>query len=57
MCRIALALLVTNVFSAVIFAQQSGVDLKAIDKSANPCDNFYQYACGAWIKANHVPPE
>lgn len=35
----------------------SGVDLKAIDKSADPCQNFYQYACGSWVKANPVPPE
>jgi endothelin-converting enzyme/putative endopeptidase len=39
------------------FAQSSGVDLKAIDKSVNPCQNFYQYACGNWRKANPIPPE
>ncbi|HEX4748750.1 MAG TPA: M13 family metallopeptidase [Bryobacteraceae bacterium] len=36
---------------------QSGVDLKAIDKSVDPCTDFYQYACGDWIKSNPVPPE
>lgn len=48
-------------FSALLLGQMpsssSGVDLNAIDKSADPCQNFYQYACGTWIKNNPVPPE
>jgi putative endopeptidase len=35
----------------------SGIDLGAIDKSADPCDNFYQYACGTWLKDHPVPPD
>jgi len=35
----------------------SGIDLKAIDKSADPCRNFYQYACGQWMEANPIPPQ
>lgn len=35
----------------------SGIDLKAIDKTANPCTDFYQYACGAWMKGNPIPPQ
>ncbi len=33
----------------------SEIDVKAIDKSIGPCTNFYQYACGTWIKNNPLP--
>jgi endothelin-converting enzyme/putative endopeptidase len=32
-------------------------DINALDRSADPCVDFYQYACGTWMKENPIPPD
>ena len=32
-------------------------DVNAIDRTADPCIDFYQYACGNWIKQNPIPAD
>jgi putative endopeptidase len=32
-------------------------DLSAIDTTADPCVDFYQYACGKWMKENPIPSD
>src|SRR5215475_3374300 len=33
------------------------LDMNSIDKSADPCVDFYQYSCGGWRKRNPIPPD
>ena len=34
-----------------------GLDGAAIDRATEPCADFYQYACGAWIEATELPSD
>src|ERR1043165_3068418 len=36
-------------------ASRGGIDLANLDKSANPCDDFYQFANGGWLAKNPIP--
>ena len=35
----------------------SGIDLSNLDTTANPANDFYQYACGGWMANNPLKPE
>lgn len=33
------------------------LDLSSMDKSIDPCVDFYTYSCGGWQKKNPIPPD
>ncbi len=58
---LALALLI---FVSFANAQQSAdtkpepaLDVTSMDRSIDPCVDFFTYSCGGWIKRNPIPPD
>src|SRR3979490_2616380 len=55
-------LLLTALSAAVpVSAQHSSsepvLDVSAMDRTVDPCVDFYSYSCGGWIKKNPIPPD
>jgi endothelin-converting enzyme/putative endopeptidase len=43
--------------SPVSMPELEHFSLDQVDKSLDPCTDFFEYACGKWIKANPIPPD
>ncbi len=60
MRRMLIALVVATLGAAatsVIGQSSKPIDPRNMDTSVKPCDDFYHYANGSWIKANPVPAD
>jgi len=64
MRRLACLLAFLSVVTIGCFSQSAsaakpsaGFSVDNIDKSVDPCVDFYQYACGSWIKHTEIPAD
>ena len=54
---LALLLCVASAQNTTNPPDQPVLDVSSMDKTVDPCVDFYTYSCGGWMKKNPVPPD
>jgi putative endopeptidase len=54
--------LAISLMASLVVAQQSSkhepvLDINAMDRTIDPCVDFFAYSCAGWIKNNPIPPD
>ena len=47
----------TQMYVEPTMAYTPSLDVTAMDRSIDPCADFYTYSCGGWQKNNPIPPD
>ena len=61
--RMSLVVFAIACFSSLAAAQQPAdkpepaLDVTSMDRTIDPCVDFFTYSCGGWIKRNPIPPD
>ena len=53
--RLLVPKLIEALTQKIVFCRSFVDMLKAMNSSADPCADFYEYACGSWMKENFIP--
>jgi len=57
---IALLVCASCTLHTTVFCQDQSAlkfDINAVDKNADPCADFYQFACGGWVAHHSIPAD
>jgi putative endopeptidase len=64
-CAVTLALTALLFLTNIVVAQQPtspskpepALDVTSMDRTVDPCVDFFKYSCGGWMKNNPIPPD
>jgi len=56
-CFVLISLVSAQQAAPASAKHEPALDVTSMDRSVDPCVDFFQYSCGGWIKNNPIPPD